>query len=569
MKEQTAEPPERLGRYELLGSLGSGGMGDVHRARAYGAAGTVKELCIKRIRASRLTDAHAVDRFVTEARLSMRLSHGNIVPVFDFGRADGQYFLAMEWVDGADLRALLRPGPLTPCVAAHVAAEVARALAYAHGLDEAEGGPLIHRDVKPGNVLVSTSGDVKLVDFGVAVTGWAGADGRAGTVAYMSPEQERGAAVDPRADLFSLGVVLAEMLGLGRPKEPALVSPQCPSELFELLRRLLAPDARDRPTDARGVASELESFVAMARIGGDRAPRDVLAERVQSRKSTLRAVEERLVLSTELSFLRDGECVNADSLFEPTRSTAAETPGDQGEVDSPSRSATTSGSRRLLWTAVAILLLLTSAALRLGWGSRDDANAASPAEHEQREARVTPPEEVAPPRATEQPEGASPRAEAAERMPATENATAADSAHATASTASRAPQEVTERAPHPRSRARAQAGATSLLAELHDSPADAGAREVPSRPGHLDINATPWARVYLDGRDLGTTPLFDVTVPAGPHRLRFVNAPLSTTREVPVDVAAAGHRRVVVDLSASPSAARPGTSRMTPVASSE
>lgn len=138
-------------------------MGQVHRARAFGAGGVSKDLCIKRLRASLIAKRGAVERFVTEARHSMRLVHANIVPVFDFGRVGDDYFLAMEWVDGVDLARLLEheEGPLPAELAAHVCAEVARALDYAHTLDRE---PIVHRDVKPANILISRAGDVRLTN---------------------------------------------------------------------------------------------------------------------------------------------------------------------------------------------------------------------------------------------------------------------------------------------------------------------------------------------------------------------------------------------------------------------
>ncbi|NOY94614.1 MAG: serine/threonine protein kinase, partial [Deltaproteobacteria bacterium] len=367
MDENDATRMRRLGRYELLDSLGSGGMGDVHRARAYGAAGTVKELCIKRIRPSRLSDAGAVERFVSEARLSMRLSHNNIVPVFDFGRADGQYFLAMEWVDGSDLRSLLRAGPLPACVAAHVAAEVARALEYAHALPESQGGPLIHRDVKPGNILISSAGDVKLVDFGVAVAGPADTEGRVGTLAYMAPEQERGEAVDARADLFALGVVLAEMLGLGRLRCAQDLPEETPPAIAASLKKLLAEDRSERPAHAKAVASELEDLVARQRVAGEQAPRDSLRESVAARRVSHPDSVEPEILATDLSYLRDGEERTLGSMLCATGSTAAHGPADDEDPRAPSPSSAPEGRGRKLWLlALALGLLSGAAALRFG-----------------------------------------------------------------------------------------------------------------------------------------------------------------------------------------------------------
>jgi len=547
MSEGDATPKERLGRYELLGSLGSGGMGDVHRARAYGAAGTVKELCIKRIRPSRLSDAGAVARFVSEARLSMRLSHNNIVPVFDFGRADGQYFLAMEWVDGSDLRSLLRAGRLPPCVAGHVAAEVARALDYAHALPESAGGPLIHRDIKPANVLISCAGDVKLVDFGVAVAGCMDTDGRSGTLAYMAPEQARGESVDARADLFALGVVLAEMLGLGRPRRPEDLPDETPPAMASVLRRLLAENREARPSSAKAVASELEDLVAHRRIAGDEAPRDSLRERVESKRISDPDLGDPEVWAADLSYLRDGDGVTLGSMLGATHSTADDDGSASRVREPPSQAATpnaaqvlkTDGRARFIGPALVLLLLgMGAASIFRPWRAEPVSPSTSTLAGSALEvARSEPAVDVVAP--TE--------------VPSTPS-------HGTPSPANTLPAPT---APGPTAHGRARARtlphvtqARPATAPGHSEPVgpaspgapDPAAANEALAPARVDINATPWARVIVDGRDLGTTPLFDLSLPPGRHQLRLDNPPLGRSRSMPLELEAASHRRVVVDM---------------------
>src|SRR5690242_3432935 len=161
-----------LGRYELLRPLARGGMGEVYLARRR-AAGVEKWLVVKRMRPERSGDTRFLDLFMREARLSMSLTHQNIVPVFDFGRIDEQVFLAMERVEGKDLGSSLQKAAdlrLPPLLAAFIAVECLQALDYAHqrkGPDGAQLG-IVHRDVTPRNVLLSWSGEVKLTDFGIA-----------------------------------------------------------------------------------------------------------------------------------------------------------------------------------------------------------------------------------------------------------------------------------------------------------------------------------------------------------------------------------------------------------------
>ena len=219
----------RIGRYELLRPLGRGGMAEVFLARRRGPGGVEKQLAVKRIRRERTGDPRFVEMFVTEARLSMGLAHKNIVQVFDFGRVGDELFLVMEYVAGVDLGTALAgvrtggdpagsssDGALDPLLAAFVGMEACQALDYAHRWRSPDGEPggIVHRDVTPGNVLLSVSGEVKLADFGVADDLAADVGGRRlrGTPAYMSPEQARGERLDGRADVFSLGLVLWQAL---------------------------------------------------------------------------------------------------------------------------------------------------------------------------------------------------------------------------------------------------------------------------------------------------------------------------------------------------------------------
>ncbi len=274
-----------LGRYELLRPLARGGMAEVFLARRR-SGGVEKILVIKRIRSERAGDPRFLELFLREARLSMGLTHQNIVPVFDFGRVGEQVFLAMERVEGADLAACLAraPRPPPPLVAAFIAAECCGALAYAHARTGADGAPLgiVHRDVTPRNVLVSWSGEVKLTDFGVA--GLAGDDGgrTIGTPAYMAPEQARGEPADARADLYAIGLVLRELVTGARARpgddRAALLDaartgalPPWPAddaiaaELRAIVERATAPAVGDRFADATTMAAALDDLMVAAR----------------------------------------------------------------------------------------------------------------------------------------------------------------------------------------------------------------------------------------------------------------------------------------------------------------
>ena len=211
------EPLQKsLERYDVLDRIAVGGMAEVFLAKAYGAHGFEKTIAIKRILPELASDPEFAARFIAEAKVAVRLSHANVVQVFDFGRIGESLFIAMEFVDGLDLAALLRKfkdeGRQIPLPAAlHIAIEIMRALDFAHQHN------VVHRDVSPSNILISRAGEVKIADFGIAVaasphrTGGVGPRKVMGKWRYMSPEQARGDTLDTRSDLFSAASVMFEL----------------------------------------------------------------------------------------------------------------------------------------------------------------------------------------------------------------------------------------------------------------------------------------------------------------------------------------------------------------------
>ena len=217
--------PEPFGPYVLLSHLGRGGMADVFRARLEGVAGFARQIVVKRILKVHTADPHFVEMFINEAKIAARLSHPNIVQVYELGEVDGELFMAMEFVRGLDLLRLMRAAAMRgepippPAMGAFVVREIARGLAHAHEhIDENHAPrPIIHRDISPQNVMIGYDGQVKLVDFGIAKAVTAHHEGThtgslKGKFGYMAPEQIDTGVCTPQTDLFSVGVVLHEVL---------------------------------------------------------------------------------------------------------------------------------------------------------------------------------------------------------------------------------------------------------------------------------------------------------------------------------------------------------------------
>jgi serine/threonine protein kinase len=286
------------GRYRVEALLGSGGMAQVYRGTDMVLS---RSVAIKVLSSDYSRDPAFVERFRREARAAARLNHPTVVSVYDTGSDDGVHFIVMEFVSGRTLAQILAAeGPLLPERAAAISARVAEALSFAH-----EAG-LVHRDVKPGNVMLTDRGDVKVMDFGIARA--ASGPGQAitettsilGTAAYLSPEQAEGKPVDPRSDIYSLGVVLYELLTgqppfsgpspvavaykhvMEEPVPPSAVRSGVPSALEAIAMRALAKDPSRRYASADLMRADLEAAAG----GGTESPVPVPDTERQGRDRT-------------------------------------------------------------------------------------------------------------------------------------------------------------------------------------------------------------------------------------------------------------------------------------------
>jgi TonB family protein len=283
-----------FGQYELTELIATGGMAEVYRARMQGVEGFQKIVAIKRILPHLTDNEEFVRMFVDEAKVAAQLQHPNIIQIYDLGKIERSYFIAMEYIDGRDLRSILRTleekrARLPLGLALFITSRLAAALDHAHRKHDLQGNAmtLVHRDISPQNVLISYDGDIKLCDFGIAKAASKASHTRAGALKgklqYMSPEQAWGKDIDSRSDIFSLGLVLYEMLTgrkgfagdselsiLEQVRAPHLIPPReldpaIPPEVERVVMRALKENREDRYQSAAELAADLGTMLQVIR----------------------------------------------------------------------------------------------------------------------------------------------------------------------------------------------------------------------------------------------------------------------------------------------------------------
>jgi serine/threonine protein kinase len=276
----------RFGRYEILSLIGRGGMAEVYRARVLSGPDTGREVALKRLLPQHNEDQAYVDLFTGEADIGRCLDHPGIVRLYDSGVIDDTYYIAMEWVEGHDLASILYRCQELRVVfpiefAVSITESVLEALAYAHAAFNPRGTHLrlVHCDVTPSNIFVSRAGDVKLGDFGVARARAVVGDGQSyGKPSYLAPEQVEGAEVNPRVDLWAVGVILYEILAgrrpfrgdspdriareilKARPQPVHEIRPEVPVELSEVILASFQRDPEARYQTAEFFIEAIEPF---------------------------------------------------------------------------------------------------------------------------------------------------------------------------------------------------------------------------------------------------------------------------------------------------------------------
>jgi serine/threonine protein kinase len=282
--------PVSFGKYYLLERINVGGMAEVFKAKTFGVEGFERLLAVKRILPNIAEDEEFITMFIDEAKIAVQLQHANIAQIFDLGKVDESFFIALEFVHGRDLRSIFdrmrNKGESLPiAMACYVTMQVCEGLDYAHNKRDAQGRELnlVHRDISPQNVLIGYEGEVKLIDFGIAKAAGKASKTQAGILkgkfGYMSPEQVRGLPIDKRSDIFAVGIVLYELLTgerlfigesdfstLEKVRNVEIMPPssynkKIPQELERVVLKALARDPEDRYANAIDLHDDLQSFL--------------------------------------------------------------------------------------------------------------------------------------------------------------------------------------------------------------------------------------------------------------------------------------------------------------------
>ena len=533
-----------LGKYKLVMLIAAGGMAEVYLARQAGAAGFEKTVCLKRILPHLARDKSFVEMFLNEARLASQLDHPNIVSIFDLGEANGNYFIAMEFIDGPNLRSVAKRAtelgehlPLAEVI--KIVSQAAAGLQYAHDLTDKDGHSLglVHRDISPDNVMVHRNGTAKVVDFGIAKAANSAGNTRTGTlkgkVAYMPPEQLRGEALDRRVDVFALGVVLYELLAGKRPweadNEVALIGqimtsepqplselrPDAPPELVGIVHKALAKNRDERYQDCNELIADLEALLVQLgqSITSARVADFVRAYGPPREEVPTDGTEAGMGAVQDETF---GTGAAAPILAQQAAEQASSGPtsdGDPGTLMMPQGAPQPQG-RGVLYGAIAlVVIVLAGGGGAWLWLHREAPPDDTPVAVERAQVAQPLPAPLAP--------APAPVPEPAKVEPVTD----------------KAPRKVAKVETPPPALLQQQPAVVVVREEPRPAPPPPPPVVVTAK-GELVIQVRPWAKIEVDGVEVGVTPLAaPVQVTAGTHKVRFVNSDLGRDFVKSVEVA--------------------------------
>ncbi|UCD84911.1 MAG: serine/threonine protein kinase [Deltaproteobacteria bacterium] len=521
--------PRLFGKYILVDKIAIGGMAEIFKAKTFGVEGFEKTVVIKQVLTQFSRDEEFITMLIDEGKIAGQLSHSNIAQVHALDREIDNYYIAMEFIDGKDLRTIIKMGqkmgePLSREFAIFIGMEIAQALDYAHRKRDARGTELniIHRDISPQNILISYEGEVKLTDFGIAKAAIQARMSQSGVLkgkyAYMSPEQARGETIDRRSDIFSLGIVIYEMLTgkrlflgdsdigtLEKVKEaqvepPSKINENIPKELEASVLKALAKEPSDRYQDASSFHKDLArslhpSWVSSADLS--RYLTAVFQETIRKEKQRMEEIDNSPLMQRcreTLMAQKDEPALDIDY----TRTTTQGIHPDRTGKLSPQPPRSKKRTKFPRWAAAAgVILILIILGFGIFWLKfLPTSKPLTPS--------TTP---VVKPIAEKKPSATIPE-------PSPPQPTKAE----------------TNLPPRP-------------------PPAPQPKPVVKKEYGFLDINALPWAYVYIDGvKYEKPTPILGLKLTVGEHHLRLLNPYKNLEKELTVEIKKDQTIKKIIDL---------------------
>ena len=554
--EERAEwtPGAQVARYSLLAKIATGGMAEIWLADQAGLQGFKKLIVIKRILESYSQNPDFVSMFLDEARIAAQLNHPNVVQIFDLGEHAGAYYIAMEYLPGENLSAVVRTGikrgtPLPLPLAARIIAGAAAGLGHAHNKIAGDGKKLgvVHRDVSPQNLIITLDGNTKVVDFGVARAANRATqttDGHIkGKIAYMSPEQASGALVDSRSDVFALGVILVEVVtgtrfyesremphmiamlcGAGPLPNAIERNPQVPAGLSKIVDIALSRDPSGRYTSATELHDALETWLHTQ-------PENVGPAAVESYLRGLFG-EQWGKRAEFIESARAGGLTPSGLRRNLGRETDVSMPGNTSPELAAQRAAESNKGFLGLAVAAGLCLVLLLVGGVLWMGSNRGTTTATVVELP---VPVVAPERPAVIWVETEPPGAQVSIDGVGRGAAPIEVSGLKLGEHEVVARLEGRQSATRKVTIQGQGERVQL----MLTLLPDKPV-VKAREPGQAAGRgkLTLQTTPWTEVFLGSKRLGESPLLEVPLPVGKHTLRLVNAEAGVKTSVEVEILA-------------------------------
>ncbi len=554
-----------VGRYTLLAKIATGGMAEIWLAKQAGPRGFEKVIVIKRIVDSLSADPEFVEMFLDEARIAAQLNHPNIVQIYDLGEHAGAYYIAMEYLPGENLSAIARAAmkagtPIPMAHAVKIISGAAEGLGHAHTRHGVKGEHLnvVHRDVSPQNIIITYDGLVKLVDFGIAKAANRGSQTMGGQikgkVAYMAPEQAIGKTIDHRADLFSLAIVLYELVTKSRlfhredqfqalsavtsdePVQPACVrNPEVPQELSDILGVALQKNPDERYPDAAAFHNALEGWLKTQPNSPTSADIGVFMHKLFAARINARA---KLIETASM-----GELTPSAARDAVRNDTDHSMPGRTGNRTMP-RTPQSKARAALVLIPSALALLLSGVLLARMLLKRDE-----PAPVDRGDTRVVEPTKPVPQVGTLVVETDPPGADVSVdgtvvgKSPVTLSEQKLGKYAISATLAGHKTMATTLTLAEAGGKAKVLLPLPAEVAEVKQpaqpvQPPRPRPAPAPVAMGKLSLQTTPWTKVSCNGKMLGDTPLIDVPIAAGKQLLKLVNEEKNISTSIEVEIKA-------------------------------